>query len=61
MKININVKEFNGKKINQKLCKLWVELGVPYNVALEIASLSDEDYRELLRGMMKWNEIIWKS
>ena len=51
--ININVKEFNGKKINQKLCKLWVELGVPYHVALEIASLSDEDYKELLRGMMK--------
>ena len=53
MKININVKEFNGKKVNQKLCKLWVELGLPYHVALDIASLSDEDYKKLLRGLMK--------
>ena len=53
MKININVKEFNGKKINQKLCKLWVELGVPYHIALDIASLNDEDYKKLLRGLMK--------
>ena len=53
MKINVNVKEFNNKKVNNELCKLWVELGVPYHVALEVASLSDEDYKKLLRGMMK--------
>ena len=53
MKINVNVKEFNGKKVNNELCNLWVELGVPYHIALDIASLSDDDYKELLRGLMK--------
>lgn len=53
MKINIEVKKFNDKKVNNELCKLWVKLGVPYHVALEIASLSDDDYKELLRGLMK--------
>ena len=53
MKINVNVENFNGKKVNNELCKLWVELGVPYHVALDIASLSDEDYKLLLKGLMK--------
>ena len=51
--INVNIKKYNGKTVNQKLCKLWVELGVPYHVALEIASLNDDDYKKLLRGLMK--------
>ena len=53
IKVDVSVKEFNGKKVNNELCKLWVELGVPYHIALDIASLSDDDYKELLRGLMK--------
>ena len=58
--ININVKEFNGKTVNQKLVKLWMDVfGLPYMKAVQVATLSDEDYKQLLKGMIEqWKEKI---
>ena len=52
--ININIKNYNGKQVNQELVKLWMNVfGVSYMEAVRIASLSDEDYKKLLKGMIE--------
>ena len=52
--VNINIKEYNGQKVNQELVKLWMNVfGLPYVKAVQISVLSDENYKQLLRGMMK--------
>ena len=52
--INVNIKNYNGKQVNQELVKLWIDVfGVPYMEAVQIATLSDEDYKKLLKGMIE--------
>ena len=60
--INVNIKKYNRKTVNQECVKIWMDyFNLTYIEAVQVATLSNEDYKELLRGMMKWNEIIWKS
>ena len=45
--ININIKNYNGKKVDQKLYKILTDLGIGAVNASFLASLDD-------------NEMIWK-
>ena len=52
--VNLNIKNYNGKQVDQELVKLWMYVfGLPYMEAVRIASLSDEDYKKLLKGMIE--------
>ena len=52
--INVNIKNYNGKQVNQQLVKLWMDVFcLPYMEAVRVASLSDEDYKKLLKGMIE--------
>lgn len=52
--VNLNIKNYNGKQVNQQLVKLWMNVfGLTYMEAVRVASLSDEDYKQLLKGMIE--------
>ena len=52
--VNLKIENYNGKPVDKKLVKLWMNVfGVPYMEAVRIASLSDEDYKKILRGMIE--------
>ena len=52
--VNLNIKNYNGKQVDQELVKLWMDVfGLPYMKAVQVATLSDEDYKKLLKGMIE--------
>ena len=52
--INVEIKSYNNKKVNQELVKLWMDVfGLNYIQAVRVSTLSDEDYKKILRGMIE--------
>ena len=53
--ININIKEYNGQQtVNQKCVKIWMDyFNLTYMEAIRVTTLSNEDYKKLLRGLME--------
>ena len=50
MKVNVNVKNYNEKKVNKKKLKQLIKLGCSFDNALFLSSL-DENEIELLKNV----------
>ena len=52
--INVKIKKYNGQKVNQKCVKIWMNyFNLTYIEAILVTTLPNEDYKELLRGLME--------
>ena len=52
--VNINIKNYNRKTVNQECVKIWMDyFNLTYIEAILVTTLSNEDYKKLLRGLMK--------
>ena len=52
--VNMNIKEYNGQKVNQECVKIWMDyFNLTYMEAIRVTTLSNEDYKKLLRGLME--------
>lgn len=47
MRVNVNVKNYNKKKVNEKKLKILIELGCTFDNALFLSSLDDIDIESL--------------
>ena len=52
--VNMKIKEYNGQKVNQKCVKIWMDyFNLTYIEAIRVTTLSIQDYKKLLRGMIE--------
>ena len=51
MKVNVNVKHYNEKKVNEEKLKQLIKLGCSFDNALFLSSLDDTDI-ELLKNIL---------
>ena len=54
MNVNINIKEYNEQTVNKKCVNIWMDyFNLTYMEAIRVTTLSNEDYKKLLRGLME--------
>ena len=47
MNVNLNIKNYNGKKVNEEKLKQLIELGCTFDNALFLSSLSENEIESL--------------